>query len=106
MKRQKEGVGGRERTRAEQKNEGGKSPRRKRWTNGEERRKECTRPEKDEDDEGGRAAGRGWWVGGGRGRDASYSAQHPRWRWQRLPSSLKSIIKKYIRGHLRFSSAS
>lgn len=68
MKRQKEGVGGRERTRAEQKNEGGKSPRRKRWTNGEERRKECTRPEKDEDDEGGRAAGRGWvggWVGGG-----------------------------------------
>jgi uncharacterized protein YcfJ len=66
MKRQKEGVGGRERTRAEQKNEGGKSPRRKRWTNGEERRKECTRPEKDEDDEGGRAAGRvvGGWVGG------------------------------------------
>lgn len=40
------------------------------------------------------------------GEDASYSAQHPRWRWQRLPSSLKSIIKKYIRGHLRFSSAS
>lgn len=39
-------------------------------------------------------------------RDTSYSAQHPRWRCQRLPSSLKSIIKKYIRGHLRFSSAS
>lgn len=67
MKRQKEGVGGRERTRAEQKNEGGKSPRRKRWTNGEERRKECTRPEKDEDDEGGRAAGRGWVGGWGEG---------------------------------------
>jgi hypothetical protein len=67
MKRQKEGVGGRERTRAEQKNEGGKSPRRKRWTNGEERRKECTRPEKDEDDEGGRAAGRRWVGGWGEG---------------------------------------
>ncbi|CAD6215489.1 GSCOCG00011227001-RA-CDS, partial [Cotesia congregata] len=30
----------------------------------------------------------------------SYSAQHPRWRSHWLPSSLKSIIKKYNGGHL------
>lgn len=41
------------RTRAERKKERGKSARRERWTNGEERRKEYRGPEKDEDDEGG-----------------------------------------------------
>lgn len=73
-----------------------------RRTNDEERRT----PSREEGN------GYGWMAeerrgeGEGRERDASYSAQHPRWRWQRLPSSLKSIIKKYIRGHLCFSSAS
>lgn len=56
--------------------------------------------------EGARKSESAWTERKRERRNASYSAQHPRWRWQRLPSSLKSIIKKYIRGHLRFSSVS
>lgn len=79
-----------------------------------EREKEGEAPERvagKQEEKSERARGRRRWEEvrareGRGGENASYSAQHPRWRWQRLPSSLKSIIKKYIRGHLRFSSAS
>lgn len=79
----------------------------RREARGKERERETKRMEWMEGSE--REERESAWMARGReerGENTSYSAQHPRWRWQRLPSSLKSIIKKYIRGHLRFSSVS